>query len=97
MNRLEDTVLLWKQVCKNPLLKKAHLVLFMNKTDLMAKKLASGVKLARYIPSYGSRNNDFTTASACEFAPPHFVRFFLTGFVLSYTCRSSAKVPGNLH
>lgn len=66
VNRLEDTVLLWKSLCKNPLLKKCNLILFMNKTDLMAKKLQAGVRLARYIPSYGTRPNDFTTASSCR-------------------------------
>ncbi|KAF8589116.1 G-alpha-domain-containing protein [Ramaria rubella] len=64
VNRLEDTVLLWKSLCSNPLLKKCNLILFMNKTDLMAKKLQAGVRLSRYIPSYGTRANDFTTASA---------------------------------
>ncbi|KIJ39014.1 hypothetical protein M422DRAFT_32883 [Sphaerobolus stellatus SS14] len=64
VNRLEDTVLLWKQVCRNPLLAKCHIVLFMNKTDLMDKKLRSGVRLNRYIPSYANRENDFATASA---------------------------------
>ncbi|KAF8512665.1 guanine nucleotide binding protein, alpha subunit [Hysterangium stoloniferum] len=64
VNRLEDTVILWKQLCSNTLLKKCNLILFMNKTDLMAKKLQAGVRLSRYIPSFGSRNNDFTTASA---------------------------------
>ena len=66
VNRLEDTVLLWKSLCGNPLLKGCNLILFMNKTDLMAKKLQAGVRLARYIPSYGTRANDFTTASFCR-------------------------------
>lgn len=66
VNRLEDTVILWKQVCSNPLLKDCNLILFMNKTDLLARKLQSGVKLSRYIPSYGNRPNDFTSASACK-------------------------------
>jgi guanine nucleotide-binding protein subunit alpha len=67
VNRLEDTVILWKQVCNNSLLKKCNLILFMNKTDLMAKKLQAGVRLSRYIPSFGTRDNDFTTASACMY------------------------------
>jgi guanine nucleotide-binding protein subunit alpha len=67
VNRLEDTVILWKQVCSNELLKNCNLILFMNKTDLMARKLQSDVKLSRYIPSYGNRANDFTTASACKY------------------------------
>lgn len=66
VNRLEDTVLLWKQVCSHPLLKKCNIILFMNKTDLMAKKLEAGIRLNRYIPSYGERSNDFKTASSCD-------------------------------
>ncbi|KAF8488073.1 guanine nucleotide binding protein, alpha subunit [Gautieria morchelliformis] len=64
VNRLEDTVILWKSLCSNQLLKDCNLVLFMNKTDLLAKKLQAGIRLAKYIPSYGTRANDFTTASS---------------------------------
>lgn len=66
VNRLEDTVQLWKQVCSHPLLSRCNVILFMNKTDLMAKKLEAGVRLSRYIPSFGDRSNDFKTASSCE-------------------------------
>jgi len=63
VNRLEDSVLLWKSVVQNPLLKHTNLVLFLNKCDILKVKLASGIKLADYIPSYGSRPNDFQSAS----------------------------------
>jgi len=63
INRLEDSVLLWKSIVANPLLKKTNLVLFLNKCDILKEKLASGIRLADYILSYGDRPNDFDNAS----------------------------------
>ena len=31
VNRLEDSITLWRQVCENPLLAKTTLILFLNK------------------------------------------------------------------
>jgi hypothetical protein len=65
VNRLEDSVLLWRAVCANRLLARVDLVLFLNKCDLLERKLALGVPLARYVKSYGERPNDIETASKC--------------------------------
>ncbi|OCH88372.1 G-alpha-domain-containing protein [Obba rivulosa] len=62
VNRLEDSVLLWKAVCSNKLLANVDLVLFLNKCDILSKKLASGVRLAKYVRSFGNRTNDSETA-----------------------------------
>ncbi|PCH44780.1 G-alpha-domain-containing protein [Wolfiporia cocos MD-104 SS10] len=62
VNRLEDSVLLWKAVCANKLLARVDLVLFLNKCDILAVKLASGVRLAKYVKSFGERANDSETA-----------------------------------
>ncbi|KAA1478154.1 G-alpha-domain-containing protein [Dentipellis sp. KUC8613] len=62
VNRLEDSVLLWKAVCSNKLLAHVDLVLFLNKCDLLARKLAGGTRLARYVRSYADRANDVETA-----------------------------------
>lgn len=35
MNRLEDSLLLWKSVVSNKLLEKVNFVLFLNKIDLL--------------------------------------------------------------
>jgi G-protein alpha subunit len=59
-------VLLWKSIVQNPLLKATNLVLFLNKCDILKAKLASGIKLSEYIVSYGSRPNDFESATHCE-------------------------------
>ncbi|KAH9989194.1 G-alpha-domain-containing protein [Russula vinacea] len=63
VNRLEDSVLLWKGLCQNKLLGKVDLVLFLNKCDILQRKLESGVRLSRYVKSYDDRPNDIDTAS----------------------------------
>ncbi|KAH9923267.1 G-protein alpha subunit [Fomitopsis serialis] len=57
-NRIDDSLQLFKQICSNPLLKQAHLVLFLNKADVLAEKLARGVRVKKYITSYGDRPNE---------------------------------------
>ncbi|KAI6001591.1 G-alpha-domain-containing protein [Pisolithus orientalis] len=62
VNRLEDSVLLWKAICSNKLLANVDLVLFLNKCDILEAKLKSGIRLAKYVRSYGDRGNDVETA-----------------------------------
>ncbi|KAG7441315.1 G-alpha-domain-containing protein [Guyanagaster necrorhizus] len=63
VNRLEDSVLLWKAVCQNKLLANVDLVLFLNKCDILESKLKSGIRLSKYVRSYGDRENDLDTVS----------------------------------
>lgn len=63
----EDSVLLWKSICSNKLLARVDLVLFLNKCDILAAKLNSGVRLAKYVKSFGERSNDADTAEKCEY------------------------------
>ncbi|EKM56555.1 uncharacterized protein PHACADRAFT_253754 [Phanerochaete carnosa HHB-10118-sp] len=63
VNRLEDSVLLWKSIVSNPLLKYTSLVLFLNKIDILKQKLAAGIQLGHYIVSYGNRPNDYGSTS----------------------------------
>lgn len=62
VNRLEDSVLLWKAICSNKLLANVDLVLFLNKCDILEAKLNAGIRLAKYVRSYGDRANDLETA-----------------------------------
>lgn len=64
VNRLEDSVLLWKSIVSNPLLAKTSIVLFLNKIDIFKAKLEAGVQLGKYIVSYGNRPNDFESTSS---------------------------------
>jgi guanine nucleotide-binding protein alpha-1 subunit len=61
----EDSVLLWKALCSNKLLANVDLVLLLNKCDILEAKLNAGVSLARYIRSYGDRENNFESVSKC--------------------------------
>ncbi|TFY68532.1 hypothetical protein EVG20_g3516 [Dentipellis fragilis] len=58
-NRIDDSLQLFTQICSNRLLKNVHLVLFLNKTDVLKAKLAAGVQVKKYITSYGDRPNEF--------------------------------------
>ncbi|KAI6042581.1 guanine nucleotide binding protein, alpha subunit [Pisolithus marmoratus] len=58
-NRIDDSLQLFTQICSNKLLKSVHLVLFLNKTDILRKKLERGLRVAKYILSYGERPNEY--------------------------------------
>lgn len=73
-NRVDDSLQLFKQICSNQLLKRAHLVLFLNKTDILKSKLAAGVKVNKFITSYGDRANEYDAVVAyfkAHFAQVH--------------------------
>ena len=58
VNWLEDSIYLWKEVCKNPLLTCANIIVFFNKTNTPKETLQSGIRVETYVPSYGSTPND---------------------------------------
>ncbi|EDR10358.1 G-protein alpha subunit CPG-3 [Laccaria bicolor S238N-H82] len=58
VNRLEDSINLWTSICSSKLLAKTQLILFLNKCDLLRKKLKRGVRVNQYLPSYGDRPNE---------------------------------------
>jgi len=66
-SKQEDSVLLWKSVCSNKLLANVELVLFLNKCDLLDAKLKSGIRLAKYVKSFGDRPNDLDTVTKCTY------------------------------
>ncbi|KAL1942735.1 hypothetical protein VTO73DRAFT_4975 [Trametes versicolor] len=63
VNRLQDSLLLWKAVCSTNLLAGVQLILFLNKCDLLEKKLSRGVRVVDYVPTYGSKPNDLETVT----------------------------------
>lgn len=67
VNRLEDSILLWTAICSAKMLAKTQLILFLNKCDLLRRKLKRGVKVAQHLPSYGDRPNDVMNVVKCEF------------------------------
>ena len=41
------------------------LLVFMNKCDLLHRKLNRGIMVKKYLPSYGDRDNDYNTVTHC--------------------------------
>ncbi|KAJ6477821.1 guanine nucleotide-binding protein alpha subunit [Mycena vitilis] len=58
VNRLEDTLHLWRAIVSSPLLKKTTLVVFLNKCDLLKRKLQSGIQVNQHLVSFGNRPNE---------------------------------------
>ncbi|CAE6421125.1 unnamed protein product [Rhizoctonia solani] len=56
MNRVKDSLLLWQEICKNKVLEKVSIVLFLNKCDLLKAKLAAGVEFKKYMAAYQGPN-----------------------------------------
>ncbi|KAF9226022.1 G-alpha-domain-containing protein [Gyrodon lividus] len=61
VNRLEDSFILWKAICSSKLLSRTTLIIFLNKIDILEKKIESGVMVNRYLPSYADRPNETTS------------------------------------
>ncbi|PCH34183.1 G-alpha-domain-containing protein [Wolfiporia cocos MD-104 SS10] len=59
VNRLEDSLMLWTSVVSNKLLAQVNIILFLNKCDLLKRKLESGVRLSHHMISYKDRPNDY--------------------------------------
>ncbi|EIM80220.1 G-alpha-domain-containing protein [Stereum hirsutum FP-91666 SS1] len=70
VNRLEDTYMLWKTLCGLKLLSKTQIILFLNKCDLLERKLQAGVRVRDYVPSYGDRENTVETVK--KYFQSHF-------------------------
>jgi len=71
-NRIDDSLQLFSQICTNKLLRKAHLILLLNKTDLLRQKIDAGIKVKKYITSYGNRVNTYEEAS--QYFRAHFLQ-----------------------
>ncbi|KAJ4483690.1 guanine nucleotide binding protein, alpha subunit [Lentinula aciculospora] len=63
VNRLEDSILLWRSIVSNRLLQKTELILFLNKCDILRAKLESGIQFSKWVISYGDRLNTFEGTS----------------------------------
>ncbi|KAG8216290.1 guanine nucleotide binding protein, alpha subunit [Butyriboletus roseoflavus] len=71
VNRLEDSFILWKAICSSKLLSQTTLIIFLNKVDILEHKIANGVMVNRYLPSYGDRPNDTQSVVKCACATSH--------------------------
>jgi len=58
VNRLTDSLRLWQTICSNKILAEVEFVLFLNKLDVLNRKLKSGIQFSSFVPSYGDQPND---------------------------------------
>ena len=72
VNRIDDSLQMFTSICSNPLLKNVHLVLFLNKIDILHQKLAAGIKVKKFITSFGNRPNEYDEVTA--YFRAHFVQ-----------------------
>ncbi|KAF8223873.1 guanine nucleotide-binding protein [Tricholoma matsutake] len=103
-NRIDDSLQLFTQICSNALLKNVHLVLFLNKTDLLKAKLDSGLKVRKYITSFGDRSNDYETV--VQYFRAHFLqvhrrnnenrRVLYTHFTNVVDTKTTQRIIGNV-
>ncbi|KAF8170297.1 guanine nucleotide binding protein, alpha subunit [Mycena galopus ATCC 62051] len=104
VNRLEDSILLWKTIVSSPLLKNTSLILFLNKCDILKAKLDSGQQFNEYVVSYGDRPNTFEHCSQYmkkkfsmitkQFSPE--ARGFYTYFTSVTDMQSTADILGSV-
>ena len=71
VNRIEDSMMIWKSICANKLLERTTIILFMNKMDVLAATLKSGLRVKDFVLSYGDLPNDVPTVSKCMSLLPH--------------------------
>ncbi|KAH9948058.1 G-alpha-domain-containing protein [Amylocystis lapponica] len=83
VNRLEDTWMLWKSIVRSKLLTRCTIILFLNKYDLLQKKLKSGVLARKFMTSFGDREN----------SGPVFAKYLFQKFQQQYKDLSPVPRP----
>ncbi|KAJ7440298.1 G-protein alpha subunit [Mycena galericulata] len=63
VNRVQDSLELWREIVGNPLLAKTAFILLFNKKDILQAHIAAGVLVKKYVPSYGDRPNDVASVT----------------------------------
>ncbi|KAF9064323.1 G-protein alpha subunit [Rhodocollybia butyracea] len=63
VNRLNDSVALWRAIVSSKLLQNTTLVCFLNKCDILKRKLNNGILFRHYVGDYGNQPNDSTSVS----------------------------------
>ncbi|KZS98320.1 G-alpha-domain-containing protein [Sistotremastrum niveocremeum HHB9708] len=103
-NRIDDSLQLFTTICSNKLLRSCHLILLLNKTDVLRTKLAAGIKVKKYITSYGNRPNEYEEVA--EYFRAHFMqvhrrndigkRVLFTHFTSTIDTKSTQKIISNV-
>lgn len=71
VNRVEDSIMIWKALCSNRLLERTIVVLFLNKMDVLKAALKSGLRVRDFVTSYGDLPNDAHSVAKCMSFLPH--------------------------
>ncbi|KAJ7040577.1 G-protein alpha subunit [Mycena alexandri] len=58
INRIQDSLELWREIVSNPLLAKTAFILLFNKKDVLQAHINAGIMVKKYVPSFGDRPND---------------------------------------
>ncbi|KAJ7336398.1 guanine nucleotide binding protein, alpha subunit [Mycena albidolilacea] len=58
INRLADSLKLWRTICSNKLLTTVEFILFLNKVDILTRKIQSGIRFAEHVTSYRNKPNE---------------------------------------
>lgn len=70
VNRIEDSIIIWKAICSNRILERTTIILFLNKMDVLETALGSGLQVKQYVSSYGNLPNDVPSVAKCmSFSP----------------------------
>ncbi|KAJ3774645.1 guanine nucleotide binding protein, alpha subunit [Lentinula raphanica] len=63
VNRLADSMKLWRMICTNKLLASVDLILLLNKIDILDAQLKAGVQFGKYVTSYRDKPNETDAVS----------------------------------
>ncbi|KAJ7229568.1 G-protein alpha subunit [Mycena haematopus] len=63
VNRVQDSLELWREIVGSPLLAKTAFILLFNKKDVLQAHIAAGVMVRKYVPSFGDRPNDVASVT----------------------------------
>ncbi|KAJ7127887.1 G-protein alpha subunit [Mycena epipterygia] len=63
VNRVQDSLELWREIVSNPLLAKTAFILLFNKKDVLQAHIAAGVLVKKFVPSFGDRPNDVASVT----------------------------------
>ncbi|RUO97004.1 G-protein alpha subunit-domain-containing protein [Jimgerdemannia flammicorona] len=56
-NRMGDAITLFETICNNPLIKQTAMILFLNKIDVLKRKIEAGVLVKDYFRDYRGPND----------------------------------------
>ncbi|KAJ7753595.1 G-protein alpha subunit [Mycena maculata] len=63
VNRVQDSLEIWREIVGNPLLAKTAFILLFNKKDILQAHIAAGVLVKKFVPSFGDRPNDVASVT----------------------------------